>query len=81
MSEKQNVVNMVAAAQVSANADNTWENLVSITEEDLAELGVEARRKRGVSRFSTSSARASTPSSAAEGDGQLCAHGGLPQGS
>lgn len=47
VSEKQNVVNMVAAAQVSANADDTWENLVSITEEDLAELGVEGTPQEG----------------------------------
>lgn len=47
VSEKQLVFNTVAAAQVSPNADDQWQNLVAITEEDLAELGVEGTPQEG----------------------------------
>lgn len=45
--EKQAVFNTVAAAQVLNENNEDWDNLVSITQEDLDELGVEGTPQEG----------------------------------
>ena len=47
VSEKQLIINMVAASQILSEDGENFENLVSITEEDLAELGVEGQPQEG----------------------------------
>ncbi len=46
--EKQTVFNEVVAAQVLNENNVDWDNLVSVTEEDIAELGVEGTPQDGL---------------------------------
>ena len=48
VSEKQFIFGTVAAAQILNKDDKTWDNLVSITQEDLDELGVEGTPQDGL---------------------------------